>query len=333
MSKEKTVKVYVTLMIPDPGIELLKAEGFEVTVWHEEGPVPHNDLVSVSKAHNALLSSGSNRLDSFFLNQCSHLDIVSQFAVGFDNIDIDEATKLGIPIGNTPDVLSGATADVAFGLMINVSRKMFYMHKSIGRGEWKYFRAKANLGIELNNKVLGVYGLGRIGAEMAKRCKGAYNMQIIYHNRSRNISAERELGAKYVSFNELLEKSDVLSVHTSLTNETRGKFDKKAFEKMKPSAIFINTARGAVHVEKDLKEALDEKVIWGAGLDVTDPEPMAHDDPLLDMETVAVLPHVGSATVETRNRMSELAAMNIIEFYRGNQIPGLVNPEVFKTNP
>jgi glyoxylate reductase len=329
MSKDhKRVRVLLSRMFPVNGIDLLRNEGFEVTIWENERPMTQEELIEKSQSHTALFSTLSEKIDELFLERCSHLDIISQFGVGYDNIDIDKATKAGIPVGNTPDVLSGATADVGFGLMINVSRKMFYLHKSIARGEWRYFKPNANLGIELGDKTLGIYGLGRIGAEMARRCKGAYNMKIIYHNRSRNMKAEREFEARYVSFDELLEQSDVISVHTSLNKETAGMFDKTAFEKMKSTAIFINTARGLIHNEKDLAWALENGIIWGAGLDVTSPEPMDPDNPLLSRENVAILPHIGSATVETRGKMAELAAMNIIEFYRGNKVPHLVNPEV-----
>ncbi len=321
-------KVFATMKFPEKGINMLQEEGFEVTVNEKDKPLTRDELIENVMSHNALFCTLSDKLDKYFLNRCSHLDIISQFAVGVDNIDLEEATRLGIPVGNTPDVLSDATADVAFGLMINVSRKMFYLHKSIGRGNWKHFKPDANLGIEIKNRTLGVFGLGRIGMEMARRCRGAYNMKIIYHNRSRNKMAENEFGANYVGFEELLGQSDVLSVHTNLSAETDGIFNKDAFSRMKPTAIFINTARGRIHNENDLIQALNNGIIWGAGLDVTNPEPMDPSNPLLSMENVAVLPHIGSATRETRNKMSELAAKNIIEYYRGNKIPNLVNTGV-----
>lgn len=322
------IKIFVSNTIPANGIELLRNEGFHVTAWTEDKPITKEELLSEAKKCNALLSSGGTKIDEQFLNECKHLDIISQFGVGYDNIDIAAATRLGIPVGNTPGVLSDATADTAFGLMIAVSRKMFYMHKKIAKGEWKHFSPKANLGIELKNKTLGIFGLGRIGIEMAKRCKGAYDMNIIYHNRKQNKDAEKLLGATYVSFDELLQQSDVLSVHSVLSEETKGIFNKEAFGKMKASAIFINTSRGGLHNEEDLIEALNTNKIWGAGLDVTNPEPMQKDNPLLEMENVAVLPHIGSATVEARNAMSRLAAENIIEFYKNGVIPNFVNPEM-----
>lgn len=325
------IKVFVSSIIPSIGIDMLRKENFNVITWNNENPIPSEELIKNAKQCNALLCTLTAKIDAAFLNECSHLEIISQFGVGYDNINIAEATKLGIPVGNTPNVLTDATADIAFGLMIVTSRKMFFMHKKIEKDEWKHFTPVSNLGIELKHKTLGIFGLGRIGFEMAKRCKGAYKMNVIYYNRNRNIEAEKLLNAKYVSFNALLAQSDVLSVHCNLNAETKGIFNKAAFNKMKPTSIFINTSRGAVHNEEDLIEALNNKTIWGAGLDVTNPEPVQPNNPLLNMENVAVLPHIGSATVEARNGMSRLAAENIIEFYKNNRIPNFVNPEVMKT--
>ena len=333
--KSQQVKVFITRGIPDIGIELLKKEGFDVSAWPHDRPMKPGELIEEGKKVNAILTLLTDSIDTNFLNACKHLDIISQFSVGYDNINITEATRLGIPIGYAPGAMSDATADVAFGLMIAVSRKMFYMHKKIAKEEWTYFRPKANLGIELKNKTLGIFGLGRIGLQMAIRCKGAYNMKIIYHNRRENTEAEQLLNATLVTFDELLHQSDVLSVHSALNSETRGIFNKNSFSKMKSSSIFINTARGSIHDEQDLFDALDAGIIWGAGLDVTNPEPMNASNPLLSMPNVAVLPHIGSATVEARNEMSRLAAVNIIEFYKHNNIPNIVNPEaleISKTN-
>src|SRR5450432_786260 len=268
------IKVFITRDIPAIGIELLKKEGFDVSVWPHDWPMKPGELIEEGKKANAFLTLLTDTIDKDFLNECRYLDIISQFAAGYDNINIAEATRLGIPIGYAPGAMSDATADVAFGLMIATSRKMFYMHKTIARGEWAHFRPKENLGIELKNKTLGIFGLGRIGMQMATRCKGAYNMKIIYCNRKPNAEAEKLLEANYVNFEELLQESDVLSVHSILNDETRHIFNKNAFTKMKPGSIFINTARGGIHNEPDLLEALGTGAIWGAGLDVTNPEPM-----------------------------------------------------------
>ena len=322
-------KVLITRIIPSIARELLIEAGFEVTVW-EGSPMTQSQLIEHTKSVNALLSLGSNKLDKHFFNECAHLDVIAQFAVGFDNIDVKEATNKRIPVSNTPDVLNEATADIAFGLMIAVSRKMFYLHKTIERGEWKQFEPLKNLGIQLTGKTLGVFGMGRIGMVMAQRCKGAYNMNIIYHNRTRNEEAERKLGCTYVTFDDLLKESDVISVHSVLSEETRGVFNKSAFAKMKPTSIFINTSRGGVHDEGDLIEALKTATIWGAGLDVTNPEPMHADNVLLNMPNAAILPHIGSATIEARNGMARLAAENIIEFYNSGKMISCLNPSVLK---
>src|SRR5690606_11263768 len=178
-------------------------------------------------------------------------------------------------------------------------------------------------------KTLGIYGLGRIGYEMAKMCRFAFEMPVIYHNRGRNEAAEKDLGAKKVSFTELLQTSDVLSIHANLTDETREIFNLEAFQQMKPSSIFINTARGGLHNEPDLRHALETGLIWGAGLDVTNPEPMAADNPLLNMPTVAILPHIGSATYETRMEMMRLTAQNLLAGLNGQRLLSCVNPDVY----
>lgn len=325
-------KVLITRIIPGKAHEMLSKAGFELSVWEGSGPMTQPQLIERAKQVKAIISLGADKLDKHFFSQCSHLEVIAQFAVGYDNIDVAEATQKNIPVSNTPDVLSDATADVALGLMIAVSRKMFYLHKTIERGEWKQFEPLKNLGIELSGKTLGIFGMGRIGMVMAQRCRGAFNMNILYHNRTRNAEAEKVFDARYVSLDELLQQSDVLSVHSMLSEETKGIFNKAAFSKMKPTAIFINTSRGSVHNEEDLIEALQSETIWGAGLDVTNPEPMHADNPLLQMPNVAVLPHIGSATVEARNGMARLAAENIIEFYKTGKMLTCVNSSVLNKN-
>ena len=315
------MKVFVSGNIAQVGFTQLEEHGFEITRWEEDRQISADELVEACQDQDALVSVGPNKIDAKFLNACKHLKVIALHSVGFDQVDVEEAKKLNIPVGNTPGVLSGATADTAFLLMLAVSRKAFYLHKKIINGDWHNYEPTPELGIALNGKTLGVLGLGKIGLEMARKCAGALEMPVIYHNRSRNEDAEREVDAKYVSFDELLEQSDVISVHTALTDETKGKFSMDAFKKMKPKAIFINTARGGFHNEKDLIQALEEKIIWGAGLDVTNPEPMKKDNPLLNMDSVAVLPHIGSATEETRDAMANLIAENIIAGLDGKKLP------------
>ena len=322
------MKVFVTRIIPDIGLESLLDAGLEVVQWKEKRDMEPQELIEACKQCDALLSAGG-KIDAHFLNECKHLKVIALHSVGFDSVDVAEATRLKIPIGNTPGVLSRSTADTAFLLMLSVSRKAFYQHKRIQKGDWNFFEPIANLGVELHDKTIGIYGLGSIGYEMAKSCVAMYNMKVIYHNRHTNVKVEKELNAVKVSFEDLLARSDVLSVHVPLNQETEGKFDKSVFSKMKPSSIFINTARGGIHNEEDLIQALEGGKIWGAGLDVTNPEPMHPDNPLLNMPTVSVLPHIGSATVETRNAMSLRAAENIIAGLKGERLPYPVNPEVY----
>jgi len=315
------MKIFVTLNIPDSGIELMRKEGIEVIKWAQDLPMSLEEFNRVVKGYDGLLSTSNYKIDAKFLNNNRHLKIISQFSVGYDNIDVEEAAKLGVIIGNAPDSMTDATADIAFGLLLATSRKLFHHHKRIPAGEWTHFRPQAYLGMELKNKTLGIFGLGRIGLEFAKRCKGAYNMSVFYCNRTKNEEAETSINAKKVSFDELLSRSDIVSAHCALTDETKNTFDTAAFQKMKRTAIFVNTSRGQVHNETDLITALQNEDIWGAGLDVTNPEPMQKDNPLLKMENVAITPHIGSATVEARNRMSIYAAQNIIAFYKGEKIP------------
>jgi glyoxylate reductase len=324
------MNVFITRIISDEGLTLLEEAGLTVRQWSEKRKLTTEELIENCQWADALLSAGQ-QLGKEFLMASSHLKVIALHSVGYDNTDIDTATNLKIPIGNTPGVLSGATADTAFLLMQAAARNAFYMHKTIIDGDWGFFEPTANLGRELNGCTLGIFGLGKIGLEMARRCAGAFGMKIIYHNRSKNREAEAILGAELVSFEELLQRSDVLSVHTALTPETEGKFDATAFALMKPGAIFVNTARGAIHNEQDLIKALESKTIWGAGLDVTNPEPMEAANPLLSMPNVAVLPHIGSATLTTRNAMARLAAENIIAGLKGEQIPYPVNPEIYKS--
>ena len=319
------MKIFITGIIPEIGIKALENAGVEILQWKEKRELSPQELIEHCKQADALLVAGFTKIDSAFLNACKHLKVIALLTVGYDHVDVAEANRLKIPIGNTPGVLSGATADTAFLLMLAASRKAFYMHQRIIKGEWGFFEPVANLGIELNGKTLGIYGLGKIGHEMAKKCAGAYHMKIIYHNRHHHPQAEKELNAELVSFDDLLQRSDVVSVHVSLSDETKGKFDKVAFAKMKPSAIFVNTARGTIHNEADLINALENGTIWGAGLDVTNPEPMAADNPLLNMPSVAILPHIGSATVETRDAMTQIAVANSIAGLNGKPIPYPVN--------
>jgi len=324
------VNVFSTRELPKAGTDLLKAEGITLTQWHEKRELTFDELVAYSKAADGIILSGRNKVDAAFLEACHHLKVISLFSAGYDNVDIAAATRWGIPVGHTPDVLSKATADTAFLLLLATARKAFYHHKRILAGQWGFFEPTAGLGIDIHGKTLGIFGLGSIGFEMAKLCKNAYGMDIIYHNRNTNEKAEIELGARKVSFEELLAQSDAVSVHANLSDAVKGIFDKEAFAKMKPGAIFINTARGPIHNEAHLTAALQDGTLWGAGLDVTTPEPMHKDNVLLSLPNVSVLPHIGSAVQETRDAMAVLAAQNVIAGIKGKHLPKCVNPEAYR---
>lgn len=327
---QKQPRILITRILPEEARQVLEENGIAVTCWTEDRDMTADELLASAQDHTGLITVGANRIDEVFLKACSHLDIISQFAVGFDNIDVAAATKLGIPIANTPHSVTHATADLAFLLMLAVSRKATFHYRRILEGHWRQFEPTAHLGIELRGKTLGIFGMGRIGTEMALRCKGAFGMNVIYHNRSRNPDAEARTAARRVSFDQLLTESDVVSVHALLSDETRGIFNAEAFRKMKSTALFINTSRGGTHDEIALSDALKRGLIWGAGLDVTNPEPMAKDNPLLFMENVVILPHIGSGTTETRDDMARTAAGNIVSWYANRTIPYCVNPEVIR---
>lgn len=322
------MKVFISKRIPESGMEILRNADLEILLPESQTESSEQWLANCKKA-DVLLNVGKGKLDENFFKNCPNIKAIALFSVGFDNVDVKAANAAGVPVGNTPDVLSRATSDTAFLLMQMVARKVNYNINKLKSGNWKDFDALEELGQELYGKTLGIYGLGRIGFEMAEKCKNAFDMKIIYHNRSHNEEAENKLDAKLVSFDDLIQNSDVLSIHANYTAEQSEKFDRSVFEKMKDNSIFINTARGGFQNESDLLSALKKKQIWGAGLDVTNPEPMDKNNELLDLPNVCVLPHIGSATVEARNGMARLAAENIVAFSKGEKMPTCINPEVY----
>ena len=323
------MNVFITKNIPEAGLKLLQEKGLNLTVNPTENVLSRDEFIKICQENDAILNVGSYNFDEDFFQQCSHLKGIALFSVGFDSVDLSAATRRKIPVGNTPEVLNRSTSDIAFLLMQSVARKSFYNHKRIINGDWVTFNALENLGQELYGKTLGIFGLGRIGFEMAQKCKAAFGMKILYHNRSHNENAEKELDAEFVDFETLLAQSDVLSVHSNYTEENNELFNKDTFAKMKPNSIFINTARGKFHNEDDLFHALNQNIIWGAGLDVTNPEPMKLENPLLSLSNCCILPHIGSATYEARNGMAVCAAQNIIALFENKKMPFCVNEEVY----
>lgn len=324
------MKVYITRVIPEAGLQRLRDAGHTYTLYDGDTELLPDALLDACSEHDALISAGPNKLNETFFAAAKNLKAISLLSAGFDNVDVAAANRHRVAVGHTPEVLNHATADTAFLLMLAVSRNAFGNYLRVLNGDWGFFRPTANLGMELHGRTLGIFGMGRIGSELGRLCKAAFGMQIVYHNRRRNVEAEAALGARYLSFEELLAQSDVISLHANLSDETRGLFNAAVFRKMKPGAIFINTARGAMHHEPDLIEALQREWIWGAGLDVTNPEPMRPDNPLLRMNRVCVLPHIGSATAQARDAMAIRAADNVIAGLNGRRIPFVINPEVYE---
>lgn len=323
------MKIFITKIIPETGINALRNQGLEV-ILPSSNHISEEELDENLKNCDAVLAVSLKKIDAAFFDKYPNIKAIALYSVGFNNVDVSEANQRKIPVGNTPDVLSKATSDTAFLLMQMVARKATYNLEKVKSGNWKDFDPLEQLGQELYGKTLGVFGLGRIGFEMAKKCKSAFGMNIIYHNRNPKPEYEKELEARYVSFDELVENADVLSLHANYTPENSELFNTPVFAKMKPNVIFINTARGGFQNEKDLYEALKSGRIWGAGLDVTTPEPMKKENPLLQLPNVCVFPHIGSATIEARNGMAKMAAENLIAFSKGEKMPHCANPEVYE---
>jgi len=304
------------------------AEVTEMEVWRDELPPPYAVLLDKVKDVDGLLLMLSDRVDGTLLDGAPKLKVISNLAVGYDNIDIEEATKRGIPVGNTPGVLTETTADMAFALLMAAARRVVEADRHVRKRLWKTWGPMIFLGQDIHNATLGIVGLGRIGIEVAKRAKG-FGMNVLYHDIVRNKEAERQLGIKYVSeLNEIISKSDFISVHVPLLPETHHLIGASEFALMKPTAVFINTSRGPVVDQRALYEALSAEKIFAAGIDVTEIEPISPDDPLLTLENVVITPHIASASVHTRRNMAIMAAENLLAGLRGEVLPNCVNPKV-----
>lgn len=292
-------KVFVTRNILLDGITLLKKNNLEVEVWSGPGPIPREELMAKAKGANALITMLSDRIDADFLNANSHLKAISNYAVGLNNIDLKRAAELNIKIGNTPDVLTEATAEVAMGLMIAAARNFKAGHINASSGEWKTWEPMGLLGISLYKKKLGIIGAGRIGKRFAEMAHGAFSMEIKPYKRGENLA-------------DFLAELDVVSLHVPLTNETREMLGPEEFKAMKKNAILINTARGEVINQDALYEVLKSTHLFAAGLDVTSPEPLPSSHPLYSLPNVMILPHIASATFEARSQMSLICGKNIL---------------------
>lgn len=320
-------KVFVTRRIPDAGLKLIQ-EASAAEIWTDQLPPPAPVLRQKVADCDGLVSLLTDTIDSGFLDKAPRLKVVSNFAVGFNNIDVKACTERGVCVGNTPGVLTDATADMAFALLITAARRIVEGHQYTLAGKWKTWEPLGHLGQDLTGRTLGVVGMGRIGYALAKRCRGGWDMKILYHDVYKNDKAEQDLGARQVDLDTLLRESDFVSLHTDLNEKTRGLISTAQFQKMKKSAVLINTARGPLVDAKALAAALRNGTIFAAGLDVTDPEPIAANDPLLKLPNVVIAPHIASATVQTRDQMAEICAKNLIAGLRGEPLPAWVNPEV-----
>ncbi|MFN4260002.1 MAG: 2-hydroxyacid dehydrogenase [Gemmataceae bacterium] len=320
-------KVFVTRVLPNVGMKLIQ-EHCDAEVWPDPLPPPY-DLIQRKVADcDGLVSLLTDRIDAPLLDAAPRLKVVSNFAVGFNNIDIPAATARGVAVGNTPGVLTDATADMAFCLLIAAARRVVEGHQYTLSGQWKTWEPLGHLGQDLAGRTIGIIGMGRIGYAMAQRCHGGWGMRVLYHDVYRNEKAEQQFAARQVDLDTLLRESDFVSVHTDLNDQTRGMFNAETFRKMKPTAVFVNSARGPLVDQKALHDALKNGVIFAAGLDVTDPEPPDPNDPLLRLPNVVIAPHIASATVGTRNAMAEICAKNLIAGVTGQPLPAWVNPEV-----
>ena len=321
-------KVFVTRSIPQKGFEIIK-DFCDVDLWPDELPPTRDQLLHHVRGIDGLLCLLTDKIDGEVMDAAGpQLKVISNHAVGFDNIDVQAATARKIPVGNTPDVLTDATADFAFALMMAVARRIPEAERYVHEGKWKTWGPMILLGVDLKGATLGLIGFGRIGKAMAHRAAG-FDMQVIYYDPSEK-EPDPDIKARPVDFETLLEESDFVSLHTPLTPDTRHLIDSEALSKMKSNAVLVNTARGPVVDMDALYEALKAKRIFGAGLDVTEPEPLPMDSPLLTLDNIVIVPHIASASTSSRNMMSWMAAQNLIAGLKGERLPNCVNPQVYE---
>ena len=308
-------KVLVTREIPDAGLRLLG--DLDVTVLSEKPP-GRNELVEAVRGAAGILSTVTEKVDAGVMDAAgSGLKVVANMAVGFDNIDLDDAKERGVVVTNTPEVLSETTADTAFMLLMAAARRLGEAERLVRSGKWDAWGPKQLVGPDVWGKKLGIVGFGRIGQALTRRASGS-DMEVAYHDMRRNEEAEREFGARYVELDELLETCDFVSIHAPLTRETRHLIGEEELGKMKATCVLVNTSRGPVVDEAALAEALAARRIFAAGLDVYEEEPEVHPG-LLGLENVVLAPHIGSASIETRDRMAVLAAENLVAVLRGEE--------------
>jgi len=309
-------RVFVTRELPGTALERLAA-GHDTDVWSDRLPPPPGELRERTRDAEGLLSLLTDPIDAELIGACPKLHVISNYAVGVDNVEVAAATARSIPVGNTPGVLTDSTADLALALMLGIARRIAEGDEFVRAGEWATWEPGLLLGHDLHGATVGIIGFGRIGQAVARRLEG-FGCQILQTSRNGGV----ELG-------ELLERSDFVTIHCPLTEETRGLIGTEALRRMRPSAYLVNTARGPIVDTDALRSALEEGEIAGAALDVTDPEPLPAEHPLLGAPNLVVIPHLGSATHATRERMADMAVDNLLAGLAGERMPYCANPEVY----
>ena len=320
-------KVFVTRLILESGLGLIQ-DFCEADIWPDELPPSHAEILKRVRGVDGLLCLLTDRIDSEIMQAAGPgLKTISNHAVGVDNVDVAAATARGIPVGNTPGILTEATADMAFALLLAAGRRIVEGAQGVRSGRWKTWGPSFMLGADLNGATLGIVGFGRIGRAVARRAAG-FGLRIVFSDPGL-AAPEPGVTATQVDFETLLRESDFISLHCPLTDETRGLINADTLARMKSTAVLINTSRGPVVDQTALYEALKSKRIFAAGLDVTDPEPLPTDNPLLRLENCTIVPHIASASWQTRAKMSVMAAENLIAGLKGERLPNCVNPEVY----
>lgn len=318
-------RVYVTRRIPEAGLRLI-ADACAMSVWPGDDPPPRATLERELRDADGALTLLTDEIDAALLDACPRLRVISNFAVGYDNVDIAAATARGIVVGNTPDALTETTADLAFALLVAVARRLPEAANYARAGRWTTWGPLLMLGADIHHATLGLVGLGRIGTEVAKRARG-FDMRVLYYNRHRHMAEEQALGLEYATLDSLLAQSDFVSLHTPLNEETTHLIDAQRLSQMKRGAFLINSARGPIVETDALVAALRDGALGGAALDVTDPEPLPADHPLYSLPNALITPHIGSASRATRDAMATQAARNLLAGLRGEPLPRAVNPQ------
>jgi glyoxylate reductase len=322
-------KVFVSRIIPEEGLAPIR-DACDAAIWQDDLPPPRAELLEAIRGCDGVLTLLTDRVDDEFLDAAGpQLKVVSNYAVGFDNISVPAVTARGIPAGNTPGVLTETTADLAFALLMAAARRIPEGDRYVRAGQWKTWGPLLLLGPDVHGATIGIVGFGRIGQAMAKRAAG-FGMTIVYQDVHRaDPAVEAEHGATFLPLEELLPRSDFVSLHVNLTPETKGLINAEKLGWMKPTAVLVNTSRGPVVDPVALADALRSGKLFGAALDVTDPEPIPMDSPLVGLDNCLIVPHIASASRATRGKMAEMAAANLLAGVRGERLPTPVNPEVY----